>query len=73
MYIALPNTVDGLDEMVRKIDSTSLQRAQWLMDKVEVHVQLPKFKFDNEIHLNNVLKEVFTQLVNIQFNFKYSY
>lgn len=61
MYIALPNTVDGLDEMIRKIDSTSLQRAQWLMDEVEVRVLLPKFKFDNEVHLNNVLKEVFTR------------
>lgn len=58
MYVILPNKVDGLNEMVGKVDSSTLHRSQWLMDELEVRVVLPKFKFDNEINLNEVLKDV---------------
>jgi len=58
MFIILPNRVEGLNELLQKVDSSTLQRVQWLMDETEVRVLLPKFKFDNEVHLNEVLKEL---------------
>lgn len=58
MYLALPNRVDGLDELIGKWDSSTLNRLQWHMDELEVRVQLPKFAFDTEAHLNEVLQEV---------------
>ena len=58
MYIVLPNQVDGLNNLLRTIDSPTLQRAKWLMDEIEVKVTLPRFKFENEVHLNEILQDV---------------
>lgn len=58
MYIILPNKRDGLNELISRIDSSSLHRTQILMDKVEVKVSLPKFKFANTVKLNDFLKAV---------------
>lgn len=58
MYIILPNKRDGLDELISRIDSSSLHRTQILMDKVEVKVSLPRFKFTNTVKLNEILKAV---------------
>lgn len=58
MYIVLPQKVGGLDELLGKIDSSTLHRAQYLLEEVEVKVALPKFKFSNSINLNDVLKDV---------------
>lgn len=58
MYIVLPNKRDGLDELISRIDSSTLHRNQLLMDKVEVIVSLPKFKFANTVNLNEILKAV---------------
>ncbi|XP_031618765.1 serine protease inhibitor 27A-like [Contarinia nasturtii] len=54
MYIVLPYKDDGLNELISKIDS--IHRAQFLMEKVEVKVSLPKFKFTNTVKLNEILK-----------------
>lgn len=62
MFIILPNRIDGLNDLLQKLDSSTLQRVQWLMDETEVRVLLPKFKFDNEVFLNDILKEVCTGL-----------
>lgn len=58
MYIVLPNKVDGLDELLNKIDTSTLHRAQFLLEEIEVKVSLPKFKFTNSINLNEVLQNV---------------
>jgi len=58
MYIVLPNQIDGLNDLVNRVDSSTLHRAQWLMDITEIKVCIPKFKFENAIHLNDVLKEL---------------
>lgn len=67
MNIVLPNKRDGLNELISKIDSTLLRRAQVSMGKVELAVSLPKFKFTNTIQLNQVLKDVsiFTSTLNL--------
>lgn len=58
MYIVLPNKVDGLDELISRIDSSNIHRSQFLLNFEEVKVSLPKFKFTNTIKLNDVLKSV---------------
>lgn len=58
MYIVLPINPDGLDELISRVDSSSLQRTQLLMEKVEVKVSIPKFKFTNTVKLNEILKAV---------------
>lgn len=58
MYIVLPNKADGLDELISRVDSSYLHRTQILMEKVEVKVSIPKFKFTNTVKLNDILKAV---------------
>lgn len=58
MYIILPQEVEGIDTLMTKIDSSTLHRAQYLLEEVEVKVGLPKFRFSNSINLNEILKEV---------------
>ncbi|XP_031625028.1 serine protease inhibitor 27A-like [Contarinia nasturtii] len=55
IYIALPND-DGLDELVARIDRDNFYLTQVLMEKVEVAVSMPKFKFFKNIGLNDILK-----------------
>lgn len=56
MFIVLPNRADGFDEFVNQLDSSQLHNAKWLMDETEVRVVLPKFKFDYNSNLNQVLQ-----------------
>lgn len=58
MYIILPNERNDLDALVSKIDSSTLQRTQILMQKTELTVSVPKFKFTNTIPLSQILKDV---------------
>lgn len=58
MYVVLPNKADGLDELISRVDSSYLHRTQILMEKVEVKVSIPKFKFTNTVKLNEILKAV---------------
>lgn len=64
MYIILPYKDDGLTELVQKIDSSSLHRAQYLLESTEVKVSIPKFRFSNSILLNDVLQEVTSMNLN---------
>lgn len=61
MYIILPNERNDLDALVSKIDSSTLQRTQILMQKTELTVSVPKFKFTNTIPLSQILKDVSIQ------------
>lgn len=58
MTFILPNAKDGLDELIRQLDSITLYRSQWSMIKVKVKVKIPKFKFDYTSKLNDILKDV---------------
>lgn len=58
MYILLPTKVDGLNDLLTKIDSSSLHRAQYLLEQSEIKVAIPKFRFSNAINMNEVLQEV---------------
>ncbi|XP_055302785.1 serine protease inhibitor 27A-like [Sitodiplosis mosellana] len=70
MYIVLPNKVDGLDELISRVDSSYLHRTQILMEKVEVKVSIPKFKFTNTVKLNEILKALgIRQMFTLQASF----
>lgn len=58
MYIFLPNKRDGLDELIAKIDGSTLQRIQLQMRKTKLMVKIPKFEFTNTLQLNEILKKV---------------
>lgn len=58
MFIILPNDSTNLDNVVELLDSGTIKNEIWHMDEVEVHVVLPKFKFDSSINLNEVVKRV---------------
>lgn len=58
MYIILPNKLGDLDELISKIDSSTIQRTRSLLEKVVVKLSLPKFKFTSSVHLNEILKAV---------------
>lgn len=58
MYIVLPNKIDGLDELISRVDSSNVHRTQFLLTSEEVKVSLPKFKFTNTVQLNEILKAV---------------
>lgn len=58
MYIILPNQVNGLMEILGKIDNTIMQKIKQKMEQHLVSIQLPRVKFDEKIELNDVLKEV---------------
>lgn len=71
MFLILPNRPDGLNNLIGKLESTTLQRVAYLMDRVQVQVRLPKFKFDNEFVFNDILREVFI-FFNIFMDFFFS-
>jgi serpin B len=58
MFIILPNEVNGLDGVIDRLDSNSIKNEVWHMDELEVHIQMPKFKFDSSINLNDAVKKV---------------
>lgn len=59
MSLVLPNNPDtNLSTLINRMDSTSLHRAQYYMDEVEVRIELPKFKFDHTSALEEVLMTV---------------
>lgn len=58
MFVVLPNSIEGLDTFISQLDSTTLRKAEWVMDKVDVKVTLPKFKYEYWSQMNEVLKDV---------------
>lgn len=47
MYIVLPTKVDGLDKLVSRLASFTIQQSKFLQRLEEVKVSLPKFKIVN--------------------------
>lgn len=58
MFVILPSENNNLDTITERLDAGTLKNEVWHMDEVEVHVVLPKFKFDSSINLNEVVKQV---------------
>lgn len=70
MYIVLPAKVDGLDELLSRVDNSNINRMQFLLNLEEVKVSLPKFSIVNTVKLNEILKSVniYCKIPNITVN-----
>ena len=55
MFIILPNQVNGLGELEKKITSEVLQKLTSEMRKVEVRLSLPKFKLEHQFSVKDKL------------------
>ncbi|XP_076474265.1 antichymotrypsin-2-like isoform X3 [Bombus vancouverensis nearcticus] len=58
MIIILPNEIDGLPDVEKKLQSTNLTNILSQGYKEEVELWLPKFKVESMLKLNDVLKEM---------------
>lgn len=58
MYVILPLTLTGADQLMKQIRPSILTRHVWLMQDLPVDVLLPKFKFEFSNHLETVLREL---------------
>lgn len=58
MYIMLPQSADGFERLLTRLDSTQFYRAKRFLSEVKVKVALPKIKFDNTIKLKEALQDV---------------
>ncbi|XP_053686747.1 serine protease inhibitor 2-like [Sabethes cyaneus] len=70
MYFMLPRPDSSINDVLSRINSTSLHQALWYMDETEVNVTIPKFKFDFSEELNQPLqdigiREVFSQRASL--------
>lgn len=58
MYMVLPRSLEGLDDLIANINPYILTKYVRLMQKLPVEVKIPKFKFEFTSHLEPVLREV---------------
>ncbi|KAF2886719.1 hypothetical protein ILUMI_19455 [Ignelater luminosus] len=58
MILVLPNEIDGIEDLEKKLMNIDLSTLTKNTNRENVKVSLPKFKFDKTIELENVLKEV---------------
>src|SRR5690349_11823237 len=58
MFIVLPNENQNLETVIDRLDSRTINNEIWHLDEVEVHIVLPKFKFDSSLNLNEVVQKV---------------
>ncbi|XP_050581079.1 antichymotrypsin-2-like isoform X4 [Bombus affinis] len=58
MVIILPNEIDGLSDVQKKLQNTSLTNILSQGHEEEVNLWLPKFKMESMLKLNDVLKEM---------------
>ncbi|CAL7946686.1 unnamed protein product [Xylocopa violacea] len=58
MYLVLPRTFDGIEQLVDKVNPFVLTRHVWLMQDLPVHVSIPKFKFEFSSHLEPILRQL---------------
>ena len=59
MIIILPNEIDGLSDVEKKLQNTSLSNIISQGYEQEIELWLPKFKVESKLQLNDVLKEVY--------------
>ena len=58
MIIILPNEIDGLSDVEKKLQNTSLTNILSQGDKEKMELWLPKFKVETMLELNDVLQEM---------------
>lgn len=58
LFIVLPNRVDGINDLINSLESETLNEDVFYMDKSEVKVVIPKFKFDTQTDMNDAIQQV---------------
>ncbi|XP_068989079.1 serine protease inhibitor 3/4-like isoform X2 [Bombus flavifrons] len=58
MVIILPNEIDGLSDVEKKLQNTSLKNIISQGHEEEMELWLPKFKMESNLQLNDVLKKM---------------
>ncbi|XP_029038073.2 uncharacterized protein LOC114873665 [Osmia bicornis bicornis] len=58
MYLLLPRTQNGIEQLVADVNPFILARHMWLMQDLPVDVSIPKFKFEFSSHLESVLRQL---------------
>ncbi|XP_055527137.1 serine protease inhibitor 2-like [Wyeomyia smithii] len=58
MYFILPHQDSSINDVLSRINSTSLHQAIWYMDETEVNVTIPKFKFEFSGELSQPLQDI---------------
>ncbi|XP_031775315.1 serine protease inhibitor 27A isoform X2 [Apis florea] len=58
IYLLLPRILNGIDQLINKINPFVLTRYVWLMQDLPVDVLIPKFKFDFSSYLEPILREL---------------
>lgn len=74
MYFILPRTTDGLDYVIKNVNSFILSRHVGMMQRLPVEVTIPRFKFEFTTHFESILREVNINIILIffiQFSYKY--
>ncbi|XP_043472672.1 uncharacterized protein LOC122505241 [Leptopilina heterotoma] len=70
MIIVLPNLIDGLEQVEKNLETMKLKNLRMKRSLKAVDLYLPKFRVENTIKLNDVLKEmgikeIFNQQANL--------
>jgi serine protease inhibitor len=70
MFIILPNAIGGIENVLVNMDAEKINKAAWEMDRSDVSLFMPKFKFDTSSKFNDVLKtlgitEVFSDFASL--------
>lgn len=58
MYLILPRSRNGIEQLINEINPYILARYSWQMQDLPVDVSIPKFKFEFSNHLEDILREV---------------
>lgn len=58
MYVILPNSIDGLDDLINKINPSLLGESIKSMKSISAKVVLPKFNFEYTSILGPILQKV---------------
>lgn len=58
MFIILPNEINGLEQLIINMNAKIINKAAENMDRLEIDLMLPKFRFDSNMKFNDVLMQV---------------
>ncbi|XP_044741554.1 uncharacterized protein LOC123302606 [Chrysoperla carnea] len=58
MYMFLPNSKNGLPDLLKRLTPNLFHKQLWLMDEVKVKVVIPKLKYESTAQLGPILEQL---------------